>query len=192
MIQRKVREKNRNEQRVWKKSYLQKRAFVNFRQLTRRNELQTHLRKSLCGCAECTVHHALTVKLNMVKTTTRKSALCLALYPTATKRHATSPETLTSPCAMPLWPLKTKPRKRKTRRTRPKSWKYFLRSVSLTPMLGMPTRELFFWLSESESAMRRPPMTERLRRKKVRSKMRPYPKPCVMTTPRRPPVAYSG
>ena len=148
---------------------------VSSQSSTRRERARgTHLRKSRCGCAAWTRHHALTAKLNAERTTTRYRALWRALYPTATQMHATRPETLTKPLAMPLWPLKTKPRKRKTRRTRPKSCRYFLRSWSETPMgVRLVTIDDFFCESESERVMRRPPMTDRLRRKKVRSKMRP-------------------
>ena len=52
---------------------------------------------------------------------------------------------------------------------------YFLRSVSL--MLGSPANRAFLDTIESLKTMKSPPMTLRLRRKKLRSKMRPYPKP---------------
>lgn len=44
---------------------------------------------------------------------------------------------------------------------------------------------------ESLKTMRRPPITLKFLRKKLRSKIRPYPNACTMTTPRRPPTAYS-
>ena len=68
-------------------------------------------------------------------------------------------------------PLKTKPTNRKMRSTWPASWKYILRSFS--SICGRPAKALVFRTHESESTMRRPPMTERLRRKKLRSKMSP-------------------
>lgn len=49
------------------------------RGIDRKRRGGTHLRKSRCGCEACTRHQALTVMLNMVKTTTRKSALWRAL-----------------------------------------------------------------------------------------------------------------
>jgi len=64
-----------------------------------------------------------------------------------------------------------------------------LRSVSL--ILGRPANRLFLDTIESLKTMKRPPMTLRLRRKKFRSKIRPYPKPWITTTDRRPPTANS-
>jgi cobalamin biosynthesis protein CobT len=52
---------------------------------------------------------------------------------------------------------------------------YFLRSVSL--MLGSPANNFLFFWSESERTIRSPPMTERFRRKKDMSKIKPYPRP---------------
>lgn len=48
---------------------------------------------------------------------------------------------------------------------------YFLLSSSLK--VGSPAKKFFRETMESENTMRRPPMTDRLRRKKLMSKMRP-------------------
>jgi len=49
---------------------------------------------------------------------------------------------------------------------------HYLR-LSLSLMVGNPANVAFLLVIESEKTMRRPPTTERLRRKKLRSKMRP-------------------
>jgi hypothetical protein len=56
-----------------------------------------------------------------------------------------------------------------------KNTHYFLRSVSLID--GMPAKLFFSLTTVSLNTIMRPPITLKLRRKKVRSKMRPYPKP---------------
>lgn len=50
----------------------------------------------------------------------------------------------------------------------------------------------FFLLRLSDKTMSNPPMTDKLRRKKLMSKMRPYPKPCTTTTLSRAPTLISG
>ena len=81
---------------------------------------------------------------------------------------------------------------RKIKRILPASWKYFFRSVS-DMMLGSPAKiGDFRFDSESERTIKRPPMTDKLRRKKFRSKIRPYPNPCATTTRRRPAIDGSG
>ena len=87
-------------------------------------------------------------------------------------------------------PWTTKPRKRKTSKTRPASWKYLRLSVSLIE--GKPAKMFFFLIKDSDMTIMRPPITERFLRKKFKSKMRPYPKPCITTTANKPPTAKTA
>lgn len=148
---------------------------------------ETYLRKSRWGCAECTDHQLLANTLKILKTTTRNAADHFALKPMATMTHAARPIIETRTRAMLHSPCRMNPRNRKIKRTRParrklynrqtavntrvKSAHYFLRSVSL--IVGKPANGDFRETIESLNTMNRPPMTLKLRRKKLRSKMRP-------------------
>ena len=54
---------------------------------------------------------------------------------------------------------------------------YFRLSVSLND--GKPAKSFFLFARVSDKTMRRPPTTLKLRRKKERSKRRPYPRPAT-------------
>lgn len=82
-------------------------------------EKRTHLRKSLVGCAEWTLHQLFTATLNVLSVMTRNAADHLALKPTATIMHAMKPNKDRNARPMLHLPWKIKPRKRKMRRTRP-------------------------------------------------------------------------
>lgn len=125
----------------------------------------------------------------MLKITTSKTALHLALNPTTTITQATNPTKLTKILLTLHSPENTNPMNRKISKTLPASWKYILRSFS--SICGSPAKAKRLRCHESERTMSRPPMTERLRRKKFKSKINPYPRAWVTTTPRRPPTAYS-
>lgn len=143
------------------------------------------LRKSRWGCAECTLHQLLMRTLKIESMVTRNDADHFALKPIATMTQAMRPKTETITRETDQVPWKMKPMKRKMRRMRPASWKlrelegalkisthYLRRSVSLIE--GRPAKmALFLCWSESERTMRRPPTTERLRRKNDFSKRRP-------------------
>lgn len=118
-----------------------------------------------------TVQKLLTKRLKMLRITTSMVALNFALKPTTTMTHATKPSAATSTRQKLQVPLKTNPTNKKIRRTLPASWKYILRSFS--SISGSPANAFVLRTHESERTMRRPPMTDRLRRKKFRSKMRP-------------------
>lgn len=118
-----------------------------------------------------TVQKLLTNRLKMLRITTRSVALNLALNPTTTMTQAPAPRRDTRTRQMDHWPVKTNPIKRKMSRTRPASWKYILRSFSSS--VGSPAKALVLRTHESERTMRRPPMTDRFRRKKLRSKIKP-------------------
>lgn len=77
-----------------------------------------------------TVQKLLTKRLKMLRSTTRRVALNLALKPTTTMTQAPAPKMLTITRQMDQLPLKMNPRKRKIRRTRPASWKYIFLSFS--------------------------------------------------------------
>lgn len=143
----------------------------------------------MCNRLGLTVQKLLTNKLKTLKMTTSIVALNFALKPTTTITHATKPKMATMTLQTLHDPLKMKPMKRKISKTRPASWKYILRSFS--SICGRPAKALFFRTHESDKTIRSPPMTERFRRKKFKSKMSPYPRACVMTTPIRPPTAKS-
>jgi hypothetical protein len=82
-------------------------------------ETSTHLRKSLAGCAEWTLHQLFTATLNTLRVRTRNDADHLALKPTATIIHAIKPNRDRNARPIFHFPWKIKPRKRKMRRTRP-------------------------------------------------------------------------
>lgn len=82
-------------------------------------ETSTHLRKSLAGCAEWTLHQLFTATLNTLRVRTRNDADHLALKPTATMIHAIKPNRDRNARPILHFPWKIKPRKRKMRRTRP-------------------------------------------------------------------------
>jgi hypothetical protein len=134
-----------------------------------------------------TVQKLLTRRLKMLRITTRRVALNLALKPTTTMRQAMAPRIETRTLQIDQEPAKTKPTKRKMRRTRPANWKYIFRSFS--SIEGSPAKALVFRTHESDKTMSRPPITERFRRKKLRSKIKPYPRAWVTTTPMRPKTA---
>lgn len=136
-----------------------------------------------------TVQKLLTSTLNTLSRTTRRIALHLALKPTITIMQAPRPNKLTMIRHKLHWPEKTNPIKRKINSTRPANWTYILRSFSSN--WGKPAGTNFLRTHESDRTISRPPTTLRLRRKKLRSKMRPYPRPCVTTTPSRPATPIS-
>ncbi len=132
--------------------------------------------------------------MNTLKTLsmrTKNPADHFALKPTATMMHATRPTTETNTREMLHCPRRMKPTNRKMSRMRPASKKlgkcghvpgdtdvitwgsthYFLRSFS--DSVGRPAKIFLRVYRESVKTMRRPPMTLRLRRKKLRSKMSP-------------------
>lgn len=123
------------------------------------------------GRNKLTVQKLFTPMLKMLRMTTRSVALNLALKPTTTMTQATRPTRETTILHTDHWPLKTNPMKRKIRSTRPASWKYILRSFSSS--WGRPAKALVFRTQESDRTIRRPPQTERFRRKKLRSKIKP-------------------
>lgn len=129
------------------------------------------LRERYAGMCELTVQKLLTTRLKKLRIMTSMIALSFALKPTTTMTHATKPRSATKTRSSDQVPLKMKPMKRKMSRTRPASWKYILRSFS--SISGSPAKAFVFFIQESDSTIRRPPMTDRLRRKKFRSKMRP-------------------
>jgi hypothetical protein len=118
-----------------------------------------------------TVQKLLTKRLKTLRITTSMVALNFALKPTTTITHATKPSAATSTRQKLQVPLKTNPTNKKIKRTLPASWKYILRSFS--SISGNPANAFVLRTHESERTIRRPPMTDRLRRKKLRSKMRP-------------------
>ena len=134
-----------------------------------------------------TVQKLFTNKLKMLKMTTNMMALNLALKPTTTITQATKPKSATITLQMLHVPLKTNPMKRKIKRTRPASWKYIFRSFSSID--GRPAKALVLFTHESERTINRPPVTDKLRRKKFKSKISPYPSAWVTTTPTRPATA---
>lgn len=139
--------------------------------------------------ARLTVQKLLVRTLKTLRMRTNSVALNLALKPTTTMTQETRPSRETTTRQMLHSPVKTKPMKRKIRSTRPASWKYIFRSFSSS--WGKPAKAFVFRTQESDKTISRPPMTERFRRKKLRSKMRPYPRAWVITTPIRPATAYS-
>jgi hypothetical protein len=138
---------------------------------------------------QLTVQKLLTRILKMLSTTTNITALAFALNPTTTMTHATKPSRLTSILQKDHFPEKTNPTNKKMSRTLPPSWKYIF--LSLSSIVGSPAGANRFRTQLSESTIIRPPNTDKLRRKKFRSKIRPYPSACVMTTPQSPATAYS-
>lgn len=134
-----------------------------------------------------TVQKLLTNRLKTLKMTTSMIALNFALKPTTTITQATNPNSATITLQMLHVPLNTNPMKRKIKSTRPASWKYILRSFSSS--CGRPAKAFDLRIHESESTINSPPMTDRLRRKKFRSKINPYPSACVTTTPINPATA---
>ena len=136
-----------------------------------------------------TVQKLLTSTLNTLSRTTRRIALHLALKPTITIMQAPRPNKLTMIRHKLHWPEKTNPIKRKINSTRPANWTYILRSFSSN--WGKPAGTNFLRTHESDRTISRPPTTLKLRRKKLRSKMRPYPRPWVTTTPSRPATPIS-
>lgn len=136
-----------------------------------------------------TVQKLFTNTLNRLSRTTRMIALHLALKPTTTMTQATRPNKLTRMRQKLHSPEKTNPTKRKISSTRPANWTYILRSFSSS--WGRPAGTNFLRTQESDRTISKPPTTLRLRRKKFKSKMRPYPRPCVMTTPSNPATANS-
>jgi hypothetical protein len=136
-----------------------------------------------------TVQKLLTRTLKTLRTTTSNMPLSLALNPTTTMIHATRPSRLTAALQKDQEPEKTNPTNKKISRTLPPSWKYIFRSFS--SRVGSPAGAKRFRTQLSDRTIIRPPKTERLRRKKFRSKIRPYPKAWVMTTPHSPMTAYS-
>lgn len=136
-----------------------------------------------------TVQKLLTNTLNTLNKITKITALILALKPTTTMTQATNPIKLTSTRQKVHLPARMKPMKSKIKSTRPASCTYILRSFSSS--CGRPAGMYFLRTHESEMTSNKPPMTLRLRRKKLRSKRSPYPRACVMTTPSNPPTAYS-
>jgi hypothetical protein len=150
-----------------------------------------YFKKSRWGCFDGILQKLLAKALKMLRTMTKKAADHLALKPTATIEQAARPKMETNSLAILHSPWMMKPMNRKIRRTRPARRKlegrkvsfrngyietterthYFLRSVSLIE--GRPANNFFLVIIDSLNTMKRPPMTERLRRKKVRSKMRP-------------------
>lgn len=80
---------------------------------------ETHLRKSLVGCAEWTLHQLFTATLKTLRVMTRNAADHLALKPTATIMHAMKPNNDRNARPMLHSPWRIKPRKRNMRRTRP-------------------------------------------------------------------------
>ena len=143
-----------------------------------------------CSRQSLTVQKLFTKRLNTLNITTNKIALHFALNPTTTITHATSPNRLTATLVNPHSPLHMNPTNKRINNIRPASWMYFFLSFSAGS--GRPAGANFFLTQLSLRTMRRPPITLRLRRKKLRSKMRPYPRACVTTTPIRPKTAYSG
>lgn len=136
-----------------------------------------------------TVQKLFTIRLKILSITTNITALILALKPTTTITQATKPRILTSILPKFHSPAKTNPTKRKINNTLPASWKYIFRSLS--SICGSPAGANFWRTHESESTIINPPITDRLRRKKLRSNIRPYPRAWVMTTPTRPTTACS-
>lgn len=118
-----------------------------------------------------TVQKLFTNRLKPLRMTTSSVALYLALKPTTTMTQAPAPRMQTRTRQKDHSPLKTKPMKRKMRRTRPASWKYIF--LSFSSKVGRPAKALVLRTQESERTMRRPPMTDRFRRKKLRSKIKP-------------------
>jgi hypothetical protein len=118
-----------------------------------------------------TVQKLFTRILKMLKSTTNMTALHLALNPTTTITQETNPRRLTNTRQKLHSPANTNPIKRKIRRTLPANWKYIF--LSFSSICGKPAGANFFLTQLSESTMRRPPITDKLRRKKLRSKIKP-------------------
>jgi len=144
-------------------------------------ELESHQHYPWRSWVKLTVQKLLTSRLKTLNITTSMIALNLALKPTTTITQATNPKRATITLQMLHLPLKTKPTNKKIKRTRPASWKYILRSFSSID--GRPAKALDFRTQESDRTIKRPPITDKFRRKKLRSKMSPYPSACVTTTP---------
>ena len=116
---------------VWKKSYLEitrqygwvteenRRAHWGMLAWFSRENNETHLRKSLVGCAEWTLHQLFTATLKTLRVMTRNAADHLALKPTATIMHAMKPNNDKNARPILHSPWRIKPRKRNIRRTRP-------------------------------------------------------------------------
>ena len=77
------------------------------------------MRKSRCGCAECTDQKLFTATLKILRTNTRKAADHFALNPTATIVHAARPNIETKKRPILHFPWIMKPRKRNMSNTRP-------------------------------------------------------------------------
>ena len=118
-----------------------------------------------------TVQKLLTNKLNTLNITTNNIALHLALNPTTTITQATNPNKLTNILAKPQSPLHMNPTNSKIKSILPANWIYFFLSFSAGS--GRPAGANFFRTQLSLRTMSRPPITLRLRRKKLRSKIRP-------------------
>lgn len=134
-----------------------------------------------------TVQKLLTSRLKMLRMTTSIMAENFALKPTTTMTQATKPKKATMTLQRLQVPLRMNPAKRKMSKTLPASWKYILRSFSSID--GRPAKALVFRTQESDRTINKPPMTDKLRRKKLRSKISPYPNACVTTTPASPATA---
>ena len=134
-----------------------------------------------------TVQKLLTRRLKMLRMTTSMMALNLALKPTTTMTQATKPKKATITLQTLQVPLRTNPAKRKMSKTLPASWKYILRSFSSID--GRPAKALVFRTQESDKTINKPPITDKFRRKKLTSKMSPYPSAWVTTTPASPATA---
>ena len=117
-----------------------------------------------------TVQKLFTNRLNTLSNTTNINALNFALNPTTTMTQATKPNKLTKTLQKLQLPVNTKPMKRNTKRTLPPSCTYIF--LSFSSICGNPAKTLLR-TQLSERTRRRPPITERLRRKKLMSKMRP-------------------
>ena len=150
----------------------------------------THFKKSLCGCAECTLQKLFANTLKMLNVSTKNAADHLALKPSTTIMQAARPTMVMRKRPMDHEPWITKPTKRKMRRTRPARRKliyilgyysiaknnliatyYFLRSESLID--GKPANLFLLLIIESLKTMNNPPTTLKLRKKNVRSKIKP-------------------
>ena len=117
-----------------------------------------------------TVQKLFTNKLKTLSNTTNITALNFALNPTTTMTQATKPNMLTKTLQKLQLPVNTKPMKRNTKRTLPPSCTYIF--LSFSSICGNPAKTRLR-TQLSDKTIRRPPMTERLRRKKFRSKIRP-------------------
>src|SRR5436190_19816631 len=118
-----------------------------------------------------TVQKLLTNTLNTLNTTTRMIALHFALNPTTTITQATNPKRMTRTLQIDHSPDRTNPINKKINSTLPANWMYIF--LSFSSICGRPAGAHLLRTHESERTMSSPPMTLRLRRKNVGSKIRP-------------------